>query len=93
MTVAELIEILKKCDPSMHVATAATNSIQFGEDSIRVHLLNSYEGDRVLIGDPDKKNLNRPNWGIERALDGGEELKQEWPRWVPGNGYVDGGTE
>lgn len=81
MTVRELIDILKKCDQDLPVATHANNHT-FADThyDMRVGFLHQYDGDFVCIGNMSKMNLNEPNWYLTRMLDGKRELPQEWSR-------------
>jgi len=84
MKVKELIEILKKCDQEMPIATHANNHEYMSKTDIdshgkcRVALLKSYGGDHVIIGNFSRKELNKPNWYIEKVLDGGDDLPDDW---------------
>lgn len=79
MKVKELIEILKTCDPELEIATHANNHTFIGKDC-RVCLLNAYGEHRVVIGDVSKKDINSPNWFIEKELDNGPKIPDQWPR-------------
>lgn len=83
-TVADLIEVLAKCDPKMLVATHANNHEYIvGKDErtlgrLRVGLLRSSEGPHVIIGNISRRALNPPNWYVEHELDGGGEIPHDW---------------
>lgn len=78
MTAHELAAILL-AGPDLPVATHADNHTSIG-DRCRVALAHTYNGDHILIGNADKKNINRPNWYIVEMLDGGPDLPDEWRR-------------
>ena len=75
MKVAELIEILKTCDPDLPVATHANNhSYNSGTDSgshgpMRVALLHTCGGDHICIGNLLRMDINKPNWYVKKVLD------------------------
>lgn len=90
MKVAELIEILKTCDPEAHVATHANNHTYYHRDPpdyypydpLRVCELSiGYVGrqeHQVVIGNVSKRNVNKPNWYVTKEFDGGKRLPDEW---------------
>ncbi len=83
-TVNDLIEVLKMCNPEMLVATHANNqTYMVGSDEethgrLRVGLLQCSDGPHVVIGNVSRKALNLPNWHVERELDGGGEIPDDW---------------
>lgn len=80
ITVGDLIEILMKCDQSLPVATEAMGHVYASKGNrsshgiLRVCLLKHYSGSHILIGNPNCKDINKPNWYIvEDLTDGLEE--------------------
>lgn len=82
MTSHQLARILLS-EPDLPVATHADNNTAH-RDEIRVGILHQNDGDRIVIGNMSKKNLNRPNWYITRMITG--DLPEEWPKWEKGKG-------
>jgi len=74
MTVGDLISILSRCDQSLPVATEAMGHIYASKGDrpshglLRVCLLKHYSGYHILIGNPSKMNINKPNWYIVEDL-------------------------
>lgn len=84
MTVKELRDILSDLPDDLPIATHANGHDYFsGADGVshgllRVALCTHYAGKHVLIGNVSKRQLNPPNWSIEKELDGGPQLPEYW---------------
>lgn len=79
MTVGDLVQILQRCDQSLHIATHALNTTAAGSDAtMRVGLLHHYTGDHVVIGTITKRDINGKNWHVAEMLDGGPPVPRDW---------------
>ena len=66
MTTHELAQRLLD-GPDLPVATHANNHTYMSgvdPDRLRLALLHTYGGDHILIGNPYREDINRPNWYI-----------------------------
>ena len=83
-TVSDLIEVLKKCDPNMPVATHANNFSYIVETDrethgrFRVALLETRAGPHVIMGDIGRRMLNYLNYYVVRELDEDGEIPENW---------------
>jgi hypothetical protein len=83
--VSELIEVLRKCDPELPIATHAMNHTyasgihSYSHGPMRVILLHTYGGDHICIGDVSKMRINHPNWYGKKVLDEAQrDIPQQW---------------
>lgn len=72
--------------PDLPVATHANNHDYFSNQlhKLRIGLAHHYSGQYILIGNFDRRELNPPNWYVEKVLVGyiSEDYKDENGVWL-----------
>lgn len=78
MRVGELIAILQQVPQDIAVAVHANNHTAIGTEGMRVALMATYDGPRIVIGNLSRRHLNGPNEQVTCELDGMGRLPDNW---------------